>query len=31
MVYRTPKGELTCDVGGQIVVAPAGPYVVMHR
>jgi quercetin dioxygenase-like cupin family protein len=25
------KGELTCDVGGEIVVAPAGPYVVRHR
>jgi quercetin dioxygenase-like cupin family protein len=25
------EGELTCDVGGQIVVAPAGSYVVKPR
>jgi quercetin dioxygenase-like cupin family protein len=25
------KGELTCDVGGAIVVAQAGLYVVRHR
>ena len=25
------KGELTCDVGGQIVVAPVGSYVVKPR
>jgi oxalate decarboxylase/phosphoglucose isomerase-like protein (cupin superfamily) len=25
------KGELTCDVGGEIVVAPVGSYVVKPR
>ena len=25
------KGELTCDVGGEIVVAPAGSYVLKPR
>jgi quercetin dioxygenase-like cupin family protein len=25
------KGELTCDVGGEIVVAPAGSYVIKPR
>jgi uncharacterized cupin superfamily protein len=25
------KGELTCDVGGEIVVAQAGSCVVRHR
>jgi quercetin dioxygenase-like cupin family protein len=25
------KGELMCDIGGEIVVAPVGPYRVRHR